>query len=120
MAQIYEIQINKRWIIRVSLYLFLHSSFFTEIHITFWYHLTNVSLAPVQLIPHCRYSAGGIITGAIYRLKLGPRASLAGAIMGGALGTLAGTINTAILYLTGQDVAMLLGIVIFCFLCFIL
>lgn len=49
------------------------------------------------------YTGGGIITGAIFRLKLGPRASVAGAILGGALGTLAGTLNMAILYLTGTS-----------------
>ena len=55
------------------------------------------------MFPHYRYSGGGIITGAIYKFKLGPRATVAGAVMGGALGTLAGILNTTLLYLSGQD-----------------
>ncbi|KAG0720055.1 RPII140-upstream protein [Chionoecetes opilio] len=50
-----------------------------------------------------RYSGGGVITGAIYKLNLGPRASVAGGVIGGVLGTMAGVINMAILYLTGTS-----------------
>ncbi|KAK8378981.1 hypothetical protein O3P69_009607 [Scylla paramamosain] len=49
------------------------------------------------------YSAGGFITGAMYKFKLGPRASLAGGLMGGLLGTVAGIVNTGILYITGTS-----------------
>ncbi|MPC23252.1 RPII140-upstream gene protein-like [Portunus trituberculatus] len=49
------------------------------------------------------YSVGGFLTGAIYKFKLGPRASLAGGLVGGLLGTVAGIANTGILYLTGTS-----------------
>ncbi|XP_050730545.1 RPII140-upstream gene protein-like [Eriocheir sinensis] len=47
------------------------------------------------------YSAGGTITGAIFKLKNGPKPAIAGAVMGGALGTIAGCVNLALLALSG-------------------
>ncbi|KAK8726654.1 hypothetical protein OTU49_009975 [Cherax quadricarinatus] len=49
------------------------------------------------------YLAAGSITGSLYKLKQGPRAIVAGGMIGGALGTLAGCINLAILYITGTS-----------------
>ncbi|KAG7174544.1 RPII140-upstream gene protein-like [Homarus americanus] len=47
------------------------------------------------------YLVGGGATGILFKLKQGPRAMVAGGIFGGALGALAGSVNLAIMYLTG-------------------
>lgn len=56
-------------------------------------------------LPDFRYSAGGFLTGAMYKFKQGPRASLAGGLVGGLLGTVAGIANAGILYITGKGLA---------------
>ncbi|XP_071549883.1 uncharacterized protein 140up isoform X2 [Panulirus ornatus] len=47
------------------------------------------------------YVTAGSTTGLLYKFKQGPRAMVAGGIIGGALGTIAGLSNLAIIYLTG-------------------
>lgn len=54
-----------------------------------------------------RYSGGGIITGALFKLKSGPKPAIAGAVMGGALGTIAGCVNLALMALTGENMTVL-------------
>lgn len=54
------------------------------------------------LISFYRYAAAGGITGALYKFKQGPRATIAGCIIGSALGSLAGSVSLGIMYLTGM------------------
>lgn len=49
-----------------------------------------------------RYVAAGGITGALYKFKQGPRATIAGGIIGGALGSIAGCVSLGLMYLTGM------------------
>ncbi|XP_042864880.1 RPII140-upstream gene protein-like [Penaeus japonicus] len=49
------------------------------------------------------YAAAGGITGALYKFKQGPRATIAGCIIGSALGSLAGSVSLGIMYLTGTS-----------------
>ncbi|XP_045607351.1 RPII140-upstream gene protein [Procambarus clarkii] len=49
------------------------------------------------------YFAAGGITGTAYKLKQGPRAMVAGGIIGAALGSIAGCINLSLMYLTGTS-----------------
>lgn len=47
------------------------------------------------------YIAGGMITGAVYKWKMGPTGMAAGCLVGGGLGLVAGAISVGILSLTG-------------------
>lgn len=49
-----------------------------------------------------RYAAAGGITGALYKFKQGPRATIAGGIIGSALGSIAGCVSVGLMYLTGM------------------
>ncbi|XP_037784850.1 RPII140-upstream gene protein-like isoform X1 [Penaeus monodon] len=49
------------------------------------------------------YAAAGGITGALYKFKQGPRATIAGGIIGSALGSIAGCVSVGLMYLTGTS-----------------
>lgn len=49
------------------------------------------------------YLGGGTITGMLYKLKSGPKAMIAGGVVGGALGSIAGAVSLGLMYLTGTS-----------------